>query len=107
MTREEILTNFLNIEQPTVKQIIETLKILIKQDLKITDDLYTINSLTGAKIKKISTVPKQVDLMTDEKIITGIAKTEAEKVRTLLSSEMTNKITTEITKQLSTTTKIL
>jgi len=82
--RDKILLNFLNIEQPTTKQIIETLKVLIKKDLGITDDLYSINSMTGQKDKKINTIPTQIDLITDEKIMTDIAKTEAEKVKAII-----------------------
>ena len=84
MTRDELLLNFFNIEQPTTKQIIEAVKVLIKKDLGITHDLYSINSLTGQKDKKISIIPTSVDSITDEKIMTDIAKVEAEKVKAII-----------------------
>jgi len=82
--RDKILLNFLNIDKPTTLQIIETLKVLIKKDLGITDDLFSINSMTGQKDKKISTVATSIDLVTDESIITNIAKIEAEKVKAII-----------------------
>ena len=84
MTRDELLLNFFNIEQPTTKQIIEAVKVLIKKDLGITDDLYSINSMTGQKDKKISITPTQIDDVTDLDIITNIAKIEAEKVKAII-----------------------
>lgn len=99
MTREEILLNFLNLEQPTTKQIIKVLKILIKQNLVITADLFTVNSLTGEKTKQITTKPTQIDLVTDEKIMTTIAQVEASKI--ISSTELATRITNEVTKQIA------
>jgi hypothetical protein len=81
----KILLNFFNLEKPTTKQIIEVLKIMIKDKLMITDDLYTVNPLTGEKIKKINIVPTQIDEVSDLDIITDIAKIEAEKVKAELT----------------------
>lgn len=97
MTRNEILLNFFNLENPTKKQIVEVIKILIKDRLKITDDLYFINSLTGERTKKINTTPTQIDPITDESIMINIAKVESKKVKT----ELSTLIKDEITKQLN------
>jgi hypothetical protein len=78
---DDILINFLNLEKPTTLQIIETLKILIKQNLKITDDGYSVNPLTGEKSEKITTKPTQIDLVTDEDIIKDIVKIDLDIVK--------------------------
>ena len=86
--RDDILLNFLNIEHPTIKQVLETVKVLIKKDLGITDDLYSINSMTGQKYKKISITPTSVDPVTDEDITINIAKTEIAVVATDLDLKL-------------------
>jgi len=86
MTDDDKLSNFINLDKPTLKQVIEILKIWAKRELKITDDGYEINSLTGERSKKITTTPVSIDENTDEKIMAEIAKTEVEKVKTQFES---------------------
>lgn len=125
MNNKDILVNFLNLDRPTTKQIISVVKILIKQNLKITEEGYYVNSLTGEKDKKISTIPTQVDDITDSDIMMNIAKIEAEKVKAIIpdtvaitgianveavkeagkvkteiSAELVTTVTDEVTKQL-------
>jgi len=80
MNNKNILLNFFNLDKPTTKQIIEVLKIMIKDNLMITTDNFEINSLTGEKTKKISTTPTVIDLITDEIIIRNIVKDENSKL---------------------------
>lgn len=107
MTEKEVLINFLNLNKPTVNQIIKIIKILIKHELKITDDGFEINSLTGQKDKKISTAPTQIDLVTDESIMINIAKMEAEKVKTDISATLSTAVKGEVTKQLTDNTVVV
>lgn len=92
MTDKDILLNFLNLGIPTIRQIIEVLKIIVKNKLKVTDDGYEINPLTGARTKKIITEPTQIDKMTDIKITVNLINAEIEKMKPALIAEIKNQI---------------